>query len=167
LNQKLAPQGIPIPVKTTCSSVFAVKQMSPRLLRRAGLVILAFATSLLIAAATLGGLSILLVGLAFFTFACGIIMPNATAAAMASQPEISGAASGVVGAAQFISGAAAAAIVGIFYPKTVGGMVSIMAVFASVSVVLGITLDRRRSVSLPPAPGIKATNITWDSRSGP
>jgi hypothetical protein len=91
-------------------SVFAVKQMSPRLLRQAGLGILAFATSLLIAAAAFGGLSILLIGLASFTFACGIILPNATAAAMASQPEISGAASGVFGATQFISGATGAAM---------------------------------------------------------
>jgi MFS transporter, DHA1 family, multidrug resistance protein len=123
-------------------SVFAVKQMSPRLLRRAGLGILTIATTLLIAAATLGGLSILLVGLASLTFACGIILPNATAAAMASQPEISGAASGVVGASQFISGATAAAIVGVLNPGTVVGMVSTIAVFAVVSLALGIALDR-------------------------
>jgi MFS transporter, DHA1 family, multidrug resistance protein len=55
-------------------SVFAVRQMSPRLLRQAGLGILAIATSLLIAAAAFGGLSILLIGLASFTFACGIIL---------------------------------------------------------------------------------------------
>jgi hypothetical protein len=69
---------------------------------------------------------------------------------MASQPEISGAASGVVGATQFISGATAAAIVGLFHPGTVGGMVSTMAVFAFVSLVLGIALDRRRPIEVSP-----------------
>jgi MFS transporter, DHA1 family, multidrug resistance protein len=133
-------------------SVFAVKHMSPRLLRHVGLGILAIATSLLIAAAALGGLSILLIGLASFTFACGIILPSATAAAMASQPEISGAASGVVGATQFISGATAAAIVGLFHPGTVSGMVSTMAGFAFVSLALGIALDRRRPIEVSPVP---------------
>jgi MFS transporter, DHA1 family, multidrug resistance protein len=124
-------------------SVFAVKQMAPRLLRRAGLGVLAIATTLLIAAATLGGLSILLIGLAFLTFACGIIFPNSTAAAMASQPEISGVASGVVGASQFIVGATAAAIVGVVNPGTVAGMVWTIAVFSNVALALGIVLDRR------------------------
>jgi DHA1 family bicyclomycin/chloramphenicol resistance-like MFS transporter len=124
-------------------SVFAVEQILPRLLRRVGLGILAIATALLIAAATLGGLSILLAGLASLTFACGIIFPNATAAAMASQPEISGAASGVVGASQFIVGATAAAIVGVVNPGTVAGMVWTIAIFSIVALALGIVLDRR------------------------
>jgi MFS transporter, DHA1 family, multidrug resistance protein len=128
-------------------SVFAVKRMSPRLLRRSGLGMMAVATSLLIAAAAFGGLSFLLIGLAAFTFACGIILPNATAAAMASLPEISGAASGVVGATQFIAGATAAAIVGVFHPGTVDGMISTMAGFAFVSLVLGIALDQRQPVT--------------------
>lgn len=132
-------------------SVFAVKQMSPRLLRRAGLAVLAAATMVLIAAATLGGLPILLIGLASFTFACGIILPNATAAAMASRPEISGAASGVVGATQFIAGATAAAVVGIFRPGTVIGMVTTMAAFAFISLALGLALDRTRPAAVLPA----------------
>ena len=132
-------------------SVFAVKQMSPRLLRRAGLAVLAAATMVLIAAATLGGLPILLIGVASFTFACGIILPNATAAAMASRPEISGAASGVVGATQFIAGATAAAVVGIFRPGTVIGMVTTMAAFAFISLALGLALDRTRPAAVLPA----------------
>jgi hypothetical protein len=62
---------------------------------------------------------------------------------MASQPEISGAASGVVGASQFIVGATAAAIVGVLNPGTVVGMVSTIAIFSIVALALGIALDRR------------------------
>jgi hypothetical protein len=78
-----------------------------------------------------------------------------TAAAKASQPEISGAASGGVGATQFIAGATAAAIVGVSHPGTVVGMVSTTGVFVLVCLGLGIALDLRRPVAVPAAHAIK------------
>jgi len=49
-----------------------------------------------------------------------------------------------------LSGATAAAIVGLFHYGTVGGMVSTMAVFAFVSLFLGIALDGRRPIEVSP-----------------
>jgi len=142
--------------------------MSPRLLRRPGLGILVLATSFLIAAAAFGDPPILLTGLTSSTFASGIILPNATAAAMASWPEISGAASGGVGDIHFISVATATAIVGVFHPGTVVGIVSTMAVLALVGLGLGIVLDPRRNDGVPAASrNKKELTITWDRRSGP
>jgi DHA1 family bicyclomycin/chloramphenicol resistance-like MFS transporter len=84
-----------------------------------------------------------------FAFSTGIIMPNATATAMIPLPSIAGVVSGMIGALQFIAGAGAAAIVGLYKPGTVEGMVETMAFFTALAIALGIYLDRYGEIEGP------------------
>jgi len=87
--------------------------------------------------------------LAAYTFATGLVAPNAIAAGLAPLPEAAGAAAAFIGFSQMIVGAASAAVVGLVLPGTVAGMVGAMGVFgsAALGMVLWMELSRpgRRS----------------------
>jgi len=87
--------------------------------------------------------------LAAYTFATGLVTPNAIAAGLAPLPEAAGAAAAFIGFSQMIVGAISAAVVGLVLPGTVTGMVGAMGVFgsAALGMVLWMELSRpgRRS----------------------
>ena len=67
--------------------------------------------------------------LAAYTFAAGIVMPNAIAAGLAPLPEAAGAAAAFIGFSQMIVGALSATIVGFVLPGTVLGMAGVLGMF--------------------------------------
>ena len=82
--------------------------------------------------------------LAAYTFATGLVTPNAIAAGLAPLPEAAGAAAAFIGFSQMIVGAASAAVVGLVLPGTVIGMVGTMGVFglAALGMILWMEFSR-------------------------
>lgn len=87
---------------------------------------------------------VLMCVLAAYTFATGLVTPNAIAAGLAPLSEAAGAAAAFIGFSQMIVGAVSAAAVGLVLPGTVTGMVGAMGVFglAALGVVLWLELSR-------------------------
>jgi DHA1 family bicyclomycin/chloramphenicol resistance-like MFS transporter len=81
-----------------------------------------------VAATGFGGLTG--IGTALFLVASGIgfVMPNSTALALADHPEAAGTASALLGALQFVIGAVAAPLVGVFADGTALPMAVVIAV---------------------------------------
>lgn len=83
---------------------------------------------LALAAATgAGGLAGLLPPLFVFVAGIGLVGPNATAAAMAPYGRMAGSASALLGAVQFMVGAATSALVGALYNGTAFPMAAVIA----------------------------------------
>ena len=98
-----------------------VRRVAPARILLAGLVIAAFGGVMLILAAVAGlGLFGVAVGFFMVVSSYGLIAPNAAALALADQPHQAGSASALLGASQFLVGAAAAPLV------SLGGTTSVV-----------------------------------------
>lgn len=121
------------------------RRLSAAVLDRLGPALLGIA---LVLVCTLGPafprVPVLVCVLAAYTFAAGLVTPNAIAAGLAPLPEAAGAAAAFIGFSQMIVGAASAAVVGLVLPGTVAGMVGAMGVFglAALGTVLWMELSR-------------------------
>ncbi|HEX8337342.1 MAG TPA: multidrug effflux MFS transporter [Pyrinomonadaceae bacterium] len=113
-----------------------LKRHTPSLLilRRGVFVIFAAGASLALAAwFGVGGLAGVLVPMMAYMFGQGLLMPNATAAAMAPHGESAGVISSLVGALQTTGGALAGYLVGAFYDHTTLSLGVTVAAFASMT----------------------------------
>ena len=101
------------------------------ILRRGVFVIFAAGASLALASwFNVGGLAGVLVPMMIYMFGQGLVMPNATAAAMAPHGESAGVISSVMGALQTAGGALAGYLVGAFYDHTPLSLAVAVAAFA-------------------------------------
>jgi DHA1 family bicyclomycin/chloramphenicol resistance-like MFS transporter len=121
-----------------------VDRVPLRSLLRTGLLITAGGALLLVAAAAtgLGGLTGIATALFLVTSGIGFVMPNSTALALADHPEAAGTASALLGALQFVVGAAAAPLVGAFGDGTALPMAVVIAVTGVAALVVLGTLAR-------------------------
>ncbi|HWS89970.1 MAG TPA: multidrug effflux MFS transporter [Pyrinomonadaceae bacterium] len=109
-------------------------QPSLLILRRGVFVIFAAGASLALASwFGVGGLAGVLVPMMTYMFGQGLVMPNATAAAMAPHGESAGLISSVMGALQTAGGALAGYLVGVFYDHTPLSLAVTVAAFASLT----------------------------------
>ena len=99
--------------------------------RRAALVQLTGAAGLLASVLSGAGLAALLVSLFAVVSSIGLVLPNATALALADHPRTAGSASALLGLAQFLFGAIAAPLVGIGGTGTAVPMAVVIAVAAA------------------------------------
>jgi DHA1 family bicyclomycin/chloramphenicol resistance-like MFS transporter len=107
-----------------------VDRVPLRTLLRVGLLITSGGGLLLVvvAATDLGGLVGVSTALFLVASGIGFVMPNSTALALADHPEAAGTASALLGALQFVVGAAAAPLVGVFANGTALPMAVVIAV---------------------------------------
>lgn len=113
-----------------------LKRHTPSLhiLRRGVLVVFGAGVSLALAAwLGVGGLAGVLVPMMAYMFGQGLLMPNATAAAMAPHGESAGLISSLMGALQTAGGALAGYLVGAFYDHTPISLAVTVAAFASMT----------------------------------
>ena len=113
-----------------------LKRHAPSLLilRRGVFVIFAAGASLALASwSGVGGVAGVLVPMMAYMFGQGLVMPNATAAAMAPHGESAGVISSVMGALQTAGGALAGYLVGAFYDHTPLSLAVTVAAFASMT----------------------------------
>ena len=82
--------------------------------------------------------------LAAYTFATGLVTPNAIAAGLAPLPEAAGAAAAYIGFSQMITGAISAAAVGLVRPGTVVGMVGAMGAFGAAALGMVLWMEASR-----------------------
>ena len=124
-----------------------LKRHAPSLLilRRGVFVIFAAGASLALAAwLGVGGLAGVLVPMMVYMFGQGLVMPNATAAAMAPHGESAGVISSLMGALQTTGGALAGYLVGAFYDHTPLSLAVTVAAFASMTLrASGLAWPRR------------------------
>jgi MFS transporter, DHA1 family, multidrug resistance protein len=112
----------------------------PRAILRAALVVQASAGVALLAVVLAGAGVWGIVPLLFVVVASlGLVLPNATALALAGHPRVAGSASGLLGVLQFIVGAAAAPLVGVAGTGTAVPMATVIALLA-VGAVLSATV---------------------------
>jgi MFS transporter, DHA1 family, multidrug resistance protein len=115
-------------------------RFEPRAILRAALVVQASAGVALLAVVLAGAGVWGIVPLLFVVVASlGLVLPNATALALAGHPRVAGSASGLLGVLQFIVGAAAAPLVGVAGTDTAVPMATVIAVLA-VGAVLSATV---------------------------
>jgi len=110
-------------------NAWATRHVAPaRLLRGALLVPLAGGATLLLAAMTgVGGLPLVLVGLALSIAALGAILPLSAVIAMAPHGRVAGSASALLGTLQFSLGAVAGALTGLLHDGTAMPMAFVVA----------------------------------------
>jgi MFS transporter, DHA1 family, multidrug resistance protein len=109
-----------------------LRQIEPRAILRAALALQATAGVALLCVVLAGAGVWAIVPLLFVVVASlGLVMPNATALALAEHPRVAGSASGLLGVLQFIVGAAAAPLVGV---AGTGSAVPMATVIAALSV---------------------------------
>jgi MFS transporter, DHA1 family, multidrug resistance protein len=118
------------------------------ILRRGVFVIFAAGVSLALAAwFGVAGLAGVLVPMMVYMFGQGLVMPNATAAAMAPHGESAGVISSVMGALQTAGGALAGYLVGAFYDHTPLSLAVTVAAFATMTLLAsGVTWSRVSAV---------------------
>lgn len=118
---------------------------SQLILRRGVFVVFAAGAALALAAwFSVGGLAGVLVPMMAYMFGQGLLMPNATAAAMAPHGESAGVISSLMGALQTTGGALAGYLVGAFYDHTPLSLAMTVAAFASLTLLAsGIKWPRR------------------------
>jgi len=117
-----------------------LRRFAPRTILRTALVVQASAGVALLAVVLAGAGVWGIVPLLFLVVASlGLVLPNATALALAGHPRVAGSASGLLGVLQFIVGAAAAPLVGIAGTGTAVPMATVIAVLA-VGAVLSATV---------------------------
>ncbi len=120
------------------------RRLSAAFLQRLGPALLGVAVVLVCALGpAIPHVPVLVCVLAAYTFAIGLVMPNAIAAGLAPLPEAAGAAA-FIGFAQMIAGAVSAAIVAVVLPGRVVGMVGVLGLFglAALGMVLWMELSR-------------------------
>jgi DHA1 family bicyclomycin/chloramphenicol resistance-like MFS transporter len=124
-----------------------LKRRTPSLLiLRRGVVILFAAGASLGLAAWLGfgGLAGVIVPMMAYMFGQGLVMPNATAAAMEPHGESAGLISSLMGALQTGGGALAGYLVGLFYDHTPVSLAVTVAAFAALALLsTGLSLSQR------------------------
>ena len=117
-----------------------LRRFEPRAILRAALVAQASAGVALLAVVLAWAGVWGIVPLLFVVVASlGLVLPNATALALAGHPRVAGSASGLLGVLQFIVGAAAAPLVGVAGTGTAVPMATVIAVLA-VGAVLSATV---------------------------
>lgn len=117
---------------------------STDILRGGVFVIFAAGASLALASwLGVGGLAGVLVPMMGYMFGQGLLMPNATAAAMAPHGESAGLISSLMGALQTAGGALAGYLVGVFYDHTPLSLAVTVAAFASLTLLASGALGRR------------------------
>jgi DHA1 family bicyclomycin/chloramphenicol resistance-like MFS transporter len=102
---------------------------------------------MLFCALSSSGLVAVLVAFFIAVSAIGLVMPNATAQALAGDPRTSGSASGLLGLSQFVLGAAVAPLVGLAGSSSavpLGIAMATLGVLACVSFALLVILPARR-----------------------
>ena len=123
-----------------------LKRHTPSLLilRRGVFVVFAAGAALALAAwLGVGGLAGVLVPMMAYMFGQGLLMPNATAAAMEPHGESAGVISSLMGALQTAGGALAGYLVGVFYDHTPLSLAVTVAAFASLTLLAsGINWSR-------------------------
>lgn len=119
------------------------------ILRRGVFVVFAAGAALALASwFGVGGLAGVLVPMMAYMFGQGLLMPNATAAAMAPHGESAGVISSMMGALQTAGGALAGYLVGAFYDHTPLSLAVTVAAFASLTLLAsGIAWPRRSSAT--------------------
>jgi MFS transporter, DHA1 family, multidrug resistance protein len=136
----VSPQGFSAAFAVNAGGIMAMGALSSRLVARAGaarllklglLVQLTGAAGLLASVLSGAGLAALLVSLFAVVSSIGLVLPNATALALADHPRTAGSASALLGLAQFLFGAIAAPLVGIGGTGTAVPMAVVIAVAAS------------------------------------
>lgn len=127
-----------------------LRRRTPSLLILRRGVFVVFAAGVLLAAAVLfgvGGLAGVLLPMMAYMFGQGLVMPNATAAAMAPHGQSAGVISSVMGGLQTAAGALAGYVVGAFYDHTPLSLGVTVATFAALALwasgVLGARAPRR------------------------
>jgi len=122
-------------VSATVNRALLKRQQPSLLILRRGVFVI-FAAGALLALASwfgVGGLAGVLVPMMAYMFGQGLVMPNATAAAMAPHGESAGLISSVMGALQTAGGALAGYLVGVFYDHTPLSLAVTVAVFATMT----------------------------------
>ncbi|MBV9927346.1 MAG: multidrug effflux MFS transporter [Acidobacteria bacterium] len=131
-----------------------LKRQTPSLLilRRGVLILFAAGASLALACwFGVGGLAGVIVPMIAYMFGQGLVMPNATAVAMAPHGESAGVVSSLMGALQTGGGALAGYLVGAFYDHTPLSLGVTVAVFATLSLLangLNFSFKERRADAL-------------------
>jgi DHA1 family bicyclomycin/chloramphenicol resistance-like MFS transporter len=130
-----------------------LQRAEPVAILRAALSVQALGALALLAVVVAGtGVWSIVVLLFVVVSSLGLVMPNATALALADHPRVAGSASGLLGVLQFIVGAAAAPLVGVGGTDTALPMALTIAVLA-VGGVLAATVLASRPARVPrPAP---------------
>ena len=117
-------------------SRWLVGRFGSRQLLLAGVVVQVAGTALLLVAGLTGaGLPLVLPGLFVVAFATGLLMPNATALAMAGAAAMAGTASALVGVGQFLIASVGAPLAGLGAAGTLLPMAAVMAGFAVLATV--------------------------------
>ncbi|TWH19991.1 DHA1 family bicyclomycin/chloramphenicol resistance-like MFS transporter [Prauserella rugosa] len=123
-----------------------VGRFSQRSLLRTGLTVALTGTVVATVAAAAGlGLAVVLPAIYLVLGGSGMIMPNATALAMADHPDKAGSASALLGVLQFIVAGASSPLVGLFGESSAVPMAAIMAVFLALGLTSFLTLVRPRA----------------------
>jgi len=132
-----------------------LKRRTPSLLILRRGVLIVFAGGLALAGAVLfgvGGLAGVLLPMMAYMFGQGLVMPNATAAAMAPHGQSAGVISSLMGGLQTAAGALAGYVVGAFYDHTPLSLGVTVATFAALALwasgVLGARRTPRREESI-------------------
>lgn len=150
-------------VSATVNRVMLKRHKPSLLILRCGVfVIFAAGASLALASwLGIGGLAGVLVPMMAYMFGQGLVMPNATAAAMAPHGESAGVISSLMGALQTGGGALAGYLVGAFYDHTPLSLAVIVAAFATLTLLAsGLafspdhTSEERHAAAL---------HITWEA----
>ncbi len=136
----VAPERFGLLFGTNAIGLIAAAQVNRWLLTRYdGVQILKTALSftalmgillVIVTATGIGGFPALLVVLFFCIASTGLVGPNATAAAMAPYPQRAGSAAALLGATQFVLGAAAGSLVGLLHNGTALPMATVIALCA-------------------------------------
>jgi DHA1 family bicyclomycin/chloramphenicol resistance-like MFS transporter len=123
-----------------------VGTFSPRRLFGVGLASMAAGGAALLAVVSVGGLGLAGVLPPLFVVASsfGLVVPNATALALADHPDVAGSASAVLGAFQFLVGAAVAPLVGAAGSRSALPMAATIAVSAAAAIAAGVLARTRR-----------------------
>ncbi len=136
----VSPTGFSVAFATNAAGIMAMGALSSRLVTRvgparllkAGLAVQMVGAAALLASVLAGaGLAAVLVSLFAVVSSIGLVLPNATALALADHPHTAGSASGLLGLAQFLFGALAAPLVGIGGTGTAVPMAVVIAVAAA------------------------------------
>jgi DHA1 family bicyclomycin/chloramphenicol resistance-like MFS transporter len=125
-------------------SRWLVGRTGARRLLLAGVVVQVAGTTMLLVAALAGvGLPLVLPGLFVVAFATGLLMPNATALAMAGAGRMAGTASALVGVGQFAVASVGAPLAGLGTAGALLPMAVVMAGFAVLATVAAASVPRR------------------------
>jgi DHA1 family bicyclomycin/chloramphenicol resistance-like MFS transporter len=127
-----------------------VRRHPPQRLLRVGiLVVLAGGMTLFAGALLVPGIPGVMLPMMVFVFGMGLVMPNATAAAMEPMPHMAGLAASLLGASQMAAGSLAGYLVNRFYDKTPLAMASGIALAALGAFLIHLLLIRRATSSSP------------------